>query len=124
MHQPRLADSGTRSYRIEVEIPNSDYRLISGMSAVLAIPTGEAAGHYLSPSLLTLHDDGRLGVMAVDAEDRAQFLPVEIIRSEVDGIWVSGLPDQVRLVTFGQGFIASGERVVPVTEQQQPAGAE
>jgi multidrug efflux system membrane fusion protein len=120
----RLADSGTRSYRIEVEVPNPDYQLISGMSAVIEIPTGEAGGHYLSPSLLTLHDDGRLGVMAVDAEDRAQFLPIKIIRSEVDGIWVSGLPEQVRLVTFGQGFIASGERVIPVTEQQQPVSAE
>jgi multidrug efflux system membrane fusion protein len=112
----RIADEGTRSYRIEAELPNSDLKLVSGLSAVLEIPVGRTAGHFLSPSLLTLHDDGRLGVMAVEAGDIAVFYPVTIIRSEDRGIWVAGLPDHVRLVTFGQGFIQSGERVLPVDE--------
>lgn len=112
----RLADEGTRSYRIEVEVPNTELKLVSGLSAVLEIPTGNAAGHFLSPSLLTLHDDGRLGVMAVNESNEAIFYPLKIIRSDGDGVWVAGLPDQVRLVTFGQGFIKSGERVIPVDE--------
>lgn len=112
----RLADVGTRSYRIEVEIPNTGLKLVSGLSAVLEIPTGESAGHFLSPSLLTLHDDGRLGVMAVNESNQAIFYPLTIIRSEDGGIWVAGLPDQARLVTFGQGFIQSGEQVIPVVD--------
>lgn len=113
----RLADEGTRSYRIEVEVPNPELALVSGLSAELELPTGQASGHYLSPSLLTLHDDGRLGVMAVDETEQAKFYPVSIIRSEDGGVWVSGLPQQVRLVTFGQGFIQSGEKVIPVEEK-------
>lgn len=112
----RLADEGTRSYRIEVEVPNTELKLVSGLSAVLEIPTGEAAGHFLSPSLLTLHDDGRLGVMAVNEANIAMFYPLTIIRSQDDGVWVTGLPEQARLVTFGQGFIQSGEQVIPVDE--------
>ena len=112
----RMADEATRSYRIEVEIANTDFGLVSGLSAVLEIPTGEETGHFLPPSLLTLHDDGRLGVMAVNESDQAMFYPVSIIRSQEGGIWVSGLPEKVRLVTFGQGFIQNGEKVIPVDE--------
>ena len=119
----RLADKSTRSYRIEVEIPNSGLELVSGLSAVLEIPTGEASGHYLPPSLLTLHDDGRLGVMAVDESDKAMFFPLTLIRSQEGGVWVSGLPDKARLVTFGQGFIQSGEKVIPVDETETKSGS-
>jgi multidrug efflux system membrane fusion protein len=114
----RLAHEGTRSYRIEVEVPNTELELVSGLSAVLEIPTGESAGHFLSPSLLTLHDDGRLGVMAVNESNKAVFYPLTIIRSEDGGVWVAGLPEQVQLVTFGQGFIQSGEQVIPVDETE------
>ncbi len=112
----RLAHEATRSYRIEVEVPNTELQLVSGLSAVLEIPTSESEGHFLSPSLLTLHDDGRLGVMAVNESNQAVFYPLTIIRSEDGGVWVAGLPQQVRLVTFGQGFIRSGERVIPMDE--------
>lgn len=114
----RLADEGTRSYRIEVEVPNTKLELVSGLSAVLEIPTGESDGHFLSPSLLILHDDGRLGVMAVDESNQANFYPVSLIRSEDGGVWVSGLPAQIRLITFGQGFIQAGEQVIPVNEAE------
>ena len=119
----RLADESTRSYRIEVEIQNSGLELVSGLSAVLEIPTGESSGHYLPPSLLTLHDDGRLGVMAVDESDKAMFFPLSLIRSQEGGVWVSGLPDKARLVTFGQGFIQSGEKVIPVDEAETKIGS-
>jgi len=119
----RLADQSTRSYRIEVEVPNSGLELVSGLSAVLEIPTGESSGHYLPPSLLTLHDDGRLGVMVVDESDKAMFYPLTLIRSQEGGVWVSGLPDRARLVTFGQGFIQSGEKVIPVDEAETKIGS-
>lgn len=114
----RVADSATRSYRIEVEIDNPNLALVSGLSTVLEIPTGESEGHFLSPSLLILHDDGRLGVMAVNESDQAAFHAVELIRSEGNGVWVSGLPAQARLITFGQGFIQHGEKVIPVDESE------
>jgi len=33
------------------------------------------------------------------------------LRTEADGIWVSGLPDKVRIITQGQGFVNEGEPV-------------
>ena len=61
--------------------------------------------------------------MAVNESDQAMFYPLAIIRSEDDGVWVSGLPDEARLVTFGQGFIQSGEKVIPVDETTTESGS-
>ncbi len=114
-----LADPGTRTFRVEVEIPNPDQTLPSGISAELVIPTETVQAHKLSPALLTLDDAGRVGAMSVDEDERARFHPVEIVRAEPDGVWVTGLPQQVRLITIGQGFVTAGERVIPVDESDQ-----
>jgi len=110
----RVADTATRSFRVEVELANPAAALSSGFSAVLDFPVGEIEAHFVSPALLVLHDDGRLGVMQVTGQGQAAFRPVELVRSEKGGAWISGLPPQVRLITFGQGFISDGEAVTPV----------
>jgi multidrug efflux system membrane fusion protein len=51
------------------------------------------------------------------------FYPLTLIRSQEGGVWVSGLPDKARLVTFGQGFIQSGEKVIPVDEAETKIGS-
>jgi membrane fusion protein, multidrug efflux system len=111
-----VADQATRTFRVEVEIPNPDQTLPSGISAELILPTATVQAHKLSPALLTLDDEGRVGAMSVDEEDRVDFHPVEVVRAEPDGIWVLGLPDRVRLITIGQGFVTAGDKVLPRDE--------
>jgi multidrug efflux system membrane fusion protein len=114
----RVADSGTRSFRVEAEVPNPDGTLFSGVSAELRIAVAEETGHFLSPAVLTLDDSGRVGVKAVDEEDRVAFFPISLVRSEADGVWVSGLPERVRVITEGQGFVIAGETVEPVADRR------
>jgi len=106
-----VAEPSTRSFRVEAEVPNPDGRLPSGLSADLLISVGEVQAHGINPALLTLDDSGRLGVKALDDDDRVAFLPVELLQSREDRVWVTGLPDSVRLITEGQGLVAQGERV-------------
>jgi membrane fusion protein, multidrug efflux system len=113
-----LADPVTRTFRVEVLIPNPEQALPSGISAEIVIPTAEVMAHKLSPALLTLDDSGRVGAMAVNGDNRVEFHPVEVVRAEPDGIWVLGLPDEVRLITVGQGFVTPGEEVDP---REEPA---
>lgn len=110
----RTADADTRTFRVEVAVPNADAAIRAGLSAEVRIPLGQVSAHFLSPALLTLDDDGRLGVKAVTADDRVAFHPVELVRAEADGVWVTGLPDSARLITVGQGFARPGETVRPV----------
>ena len=107
----RTAAEATRTFRVEVAVPNPEGQVRAGVSAEVRIPVGEVNAHFVSPGLLTLNSAGDLGIKTVNAEDRAVFHAVEVVRTEPDGAWVTGLPDEVRLITVGQGFAHDGDRV-------------
>lgn len=111
------ADSETRSFRIEARIANPDGRRIAGASATLAIELPQQQAYRLSPSQLVLDDEGQLAVTAVNEEQRIEYLPVNLLSFDPDGVWVGGLPDKVEIVTLGGGFSREGDRVVTVREQ-------
>ncbi|MCC5813082.1 MAG: efflux RND transporter periplasmic adaptor subunit [Ectothiorhodospiraceae bacterium] len=114
------ADTATRTFRVEVELPNSDSPVPAGISAEVRIPVGVVSAHRVSPALLALDGGNALGVKTVDAEDQVVFHPVEVIRAEQDGVWVAGLPEHARVITLGQGFVSPGQHVA-VRQQAGPA---
>jgi multidrug efflux system membrane fusion protein len=105
------ANEQTRTFDVEIEIDNSDASLRSGMSAKAKISTGEVDAHFLSPALFSLSSDGDVGVKVVDETDKVRFYPVTILQSNTQGAWVDGLPEQVRVITRGQGFVDEGNQV-------------
>lgn len=116
-----VADESTRTFTVELEIPNGDGKLPAGVTAEMRIPAGQVMAQKVSPAILSLAADGRIGVMTVDAQKRAAFKPVEIIRSEPDGIWVTGLPASADIITVGQGYVSDGQPVEAVFGQQETA---
>jgi len=111
------ADPTTRTFRVEVELPNSDARLRDGVSADIHIPVKQVEAMKISPGILVLNDNGVVGVRIVDS-GIVHFRPVNIISDGPDGMWVSGLPSGTTVITVGQEFVAEGSRVKAV-----PAGA-
>lgn len=109
----RSAASATRTFPAEITIPNSEGDIAAGLSAQIEIPIEEVMAHFVAPSVISLDPVGRLGVKTVDDENIVHFQEIEIVRAEIDGIWVSGLPETVRLITVGQGFVSDGEPVRP-----------
>lgn len=107
------AEQGSRTFRVEVAAANPD-GLPVGVSATIRIPLGATRAYFLSPAWLALAASGEVGVKTVDADHRVVFEPVEIVRTERDGVWVTGLTDPVRLITVGQGFVRAGDTVNPV----------
>lgn len=107
------ASSETRTFLAEVEIANEDGAIPAGISAEVVIPTGEATAHFLSSSIVSLDADGALGVKTVDTDNAVAFFPVEVVRAQIDGIWVTGMPDTVDVITVGQGYVNEGETVAP-----------
>lgn len=112
-----MANQNTRTFRVELEVDNPDGAIPDGVSAELRLPLGQIAAHLISPAILTLSDEGVVGVMTVDQDDRARFVPVNIIDNLPGGIWLSGLPNEVTLITVGQEFVTDGEKVEPVDEK-------
>ena len=64
----------------------------------------------MSPSTISLDPSGNLGVKTVDEEDTVR-LTTDVVRAQVDGVWVLGLPETARIITVGQGFVRDGDRV-------------
>jgi multidrug efflux system membrane fusion protein len=114
------ADPATRTFAIEVEVPNPDRRIVEGMTASLRIPMAAVDAHRIAPSSLTLDDKGRVGVKTVGSDNKVSFVPVAIIADEADSMWVAGLPETVRIITVGQDYAAQGQVVVPVPEDVKP----
>lgn len=110
----RTADEQTRTYRIELDIPNPQHTIRAGMTTLVKLPLATVPSHFLSPSILSLDDSGTLGVKIISEESTVRFLPVTIISAEADGYHVAGLPEQVTLITVGHEFVTDGEAVIPV----------
>lgn len=105
-----VADTATRSFPIEIEIPNADGKLLAGVSATATINIGTAPAQLLPQSVLTLDDEGTLGVRAV-ADGKVVFHPVTIVKDTRDGIWVTDLPLALDIITVGQDFVQAGQSV-------------
>ena len=108
------SDPVTRTYTVEITVDNEDYSLRSGLTVSLRVMLDEVKAHDIAPSLLTLNEQGEMGVRLIDANNRVVFSAVKIIEDGPDGMWVTGLPDTAALITVGQEYVAAGTVVDPV----------
>jgi multidrug efflux system membrane fusion protein len=107
------ADTTTRTFRLEVELPNPQAKLRDGVSADIRIPVRNVTATKISSGILVLDDNGVVGVRTVTS-GIVRFKPVQIVSDGPDGMWVSGLPDDATVITVGQEFVSEGSRVKPV----------
>ena len=112
----RVGSAATRTFRLEVVVPNPDGAIPEGVTAEMVLSVGQQSAHRTTPAVLTLNDDGVVGVKAVDDDDRVTFWPVSLVSDTAEGVWLGGLPDRVRLITVGQEFVRAGQKVQPVPE--------
>ena len=110
------ADDATRTFRVEIELPNPDNKLRDGVSADIHIPVRRLQAQKISPGILVLDDHGVVGVRTV-MNSIVHFMPVRIVTDGPSGMWVSGLPDKVTVITVGQEFVTDGEHVEAVPEK-------
>lgn len=113
----RSADAATRTFRVEVTVPNPDVALRDGMSADLLVAASASRGHLVPGSALTLDDGGRLGLRLIDEDNRTFFAPVRVLRDSAEGFWVSGLPEVADVVTVGHEYVTDGIVVDAVRRQ-------
>jgi multidrug efflux system membrane fusion protein len=112
-------DAVSRTFRVELECPNPDGEILAGVTCDVEIPTGSILAHRMSPALLSLDDTGVLGVKAVDPQNRVVFYPVEMVKTDTEFVWLSGLPESFQLIVVGQGFARVGDTVKPVPEPER-----
>lgn len=112
------SDQNTRSFTVEMLVDNPDFAIRSGLTAELLVPLETYSAHKVPVALLALLDDGGIGVRIVGDGDRVEFVPIEIVSEEPSGVWVTGLPEIVTLITVGQEFVVVGEVVAVEFERE------
>lgn len=112
------ADEATRTFRVEIRVPNADGSIRDGVTAEIHLAAGEAQAHLLSPAILTLNSAGQIGVRSLDSRNKTHFRPVEILSEGPEGLWVSGLPTRAHLIVVGQEFVEDGQTVEIVRADQ------
>jgi multidrug efflux system membrane fusion protein len=112
-----VAEETTRTFTVELEIPNPGGKLPAGVTAEMRIPGGEVLAYRVAPSLLTLDAGGDLGLKTVNAARQVEFHRVAIAQSDSNGVWVTGLPDTANIIVVGQGYVSAGQAVEAVGEQ-------
>lgn len=110
------AGQETRTFEVELEVANKKNRILQGLTTELRLPVGKKDAHLLSPAMLTLADNGVVGVKIVNSTDRVEFVPVTILGDTQQGMWIGGLPPTVTLITVGQEFVQTGARVIPIKQ--------
>lgn len=115
----REATPATRTFRIEVEIPNPDGRVSAGMTAEITLRAAPVAAVVLPRSVVTLSAAGDLGIRAVDDEDKVVFYPIDLVDDTEAGLVLGGIPDGARVIVAGQELISEGDTVNPVEADEE-----
>ncbi|MEM9967123.1 MAG: efflux RND transporter periplasmic adaptor subunit [Pseudomonadota bacterium] len=113
----RSADPQTRTFRVEIEVPNADLSIRDGQTAEIAIASAGVKAHLIPQSAMTLDDEGTLGVRLIDTDAVVSFAPISVMRDTKDGIWVTGLPEEADIITVGQEFVTAGVKVAPTWQE-------
>lgn len=108
------ADPITRTYALEVAVPNPNHLRLIGSSVTMHVSLGFVPAHFISSAFLSLSTDGALGIKTLEAENKVAFYPIEIVLAESNGVWVSGVPEKATLITVGHGFADVGQQVDPI----------
>lgn len=107
----KSASTSTRTFKVESQVKNDSGQIRDGITSEMTIKIEKILAHQISPSILILNDAGKLGVRSVE-NNIVIFYEVLILEDSASGLWVSGIPENLDLITQGQGFVEDGQKVL------------
>lgn len=112
----RVSSTSTNTFPIEIELPNPQQRIPAGISSEVRLNLQDQLAIKVTPAMLALDEAGNLGVKTL-VDDRVKFVPINLVKAEQDGVWLTGLGDKVDIITTGQGFVRDGDQVIAIEQQ-------
>jgi membrane fusion protein, multidrug efflux system len=116
LHVAHQASEQTRTFVIEVALPNPARTIPSGMTAEVRLLVAAQPAVVVPRSVITLSDAGVIGLRVVGADDLAQFVPITLLDDTEAGLVVTGVPQAVRIITAGQDLVRDGDKVIVVEQ--------
>ena len=106
-----IAEKDTRTFRIEIKVSNDNLEIKDGLTASIVIQGEKVEAHKISPSILSLKDDGNVGIKIVNNKNIVEFFPIEVVSDTNEGMWISGIPKKSNIIIVGQEYAPVGEEV-------------
>ena len=122
-HVARQATEKTRTFVIDVALPNTDGKIPAGMTAEVRLFAPPRPAVTVPRSILTMSEEGKIGLRVVGQDNIARFAAVEIIEDGENGLVVAGIPEGLRVIVAGQDLIRDGDTVNVVELAGAPAAA-
>ena len=51
-------------------------------------------------------------IRIIEKDNLAKFVEIIILEDSEEGLWVTGIPEQVEIIIQGQGFVEDGQEVI------------
>jgi membrane fusion protein (multidrug efflux system) len=120
-----VLDPATRTAAMEVEIPNSDYKLKPGMYARINLTVEERKNALVVPKTAVVDFENKRGVWKPNQEKRATFAPVTLgIEGPEQVEILTGLQEGDRFVNAGAGAVRNNDQLVVAGEVSDgPSGS-
>ena len=115
------ADPATRTFDVELEIPNEDGKLRDGVTADFTVFAKKREAYRIPRSALVLNSKNEIGVRTLSPDNNVQFERLTLLGEDNLGVWVTGMIGEKRVITRGQGFVSAGQKV-DVADQETTAG--
>lgn len=105
-----MSNPETNTFKVEVSLENPDLSILAGLTTEIEIPLLKVNAIKISPALFSLDEEGVIGIKWVK-DNIVQFNPINIVKSEADGVWISALEPEIQIITVGQAFVKKGDEV-------------
>lgn len=107
----RDATSQTRTFPVEIAIPNADGAIPAGMTAEITVRAKPVNAVMLPRSVVTLSENGDLGIRAVDGASKVVFYPIDLVDDTQNGLVLGGIPATAQIIIAGQDLVKEGDEV-------------
>src|SRR5690606_8864257 len=98
-------------YPVEIEVPNPDMQIPVGMTAEIMLKAPAVKAVRLPRSVVTLNEEGDLGVRTLDRNERVGFVPIDLIDDTPSGLILGGIDQDARVIVAGQDLVTTGDVV-------------
>ncbi|MGI6856465.1 efflux RND transporter periplasmic adaptor subunit [Mesorhizobium sp. 1B3] len=105
------ASAATRTFRVEVAIPNPERAIPAGMTAEIILRSQPVEAVALPRSVVTLSVSGDLGIRAVGPDNKVAFYPIDLVDDTPRGLVLGGIPADARIIVAGQDLVTEGDVV-------------
>lgn len=101
----------TRTYPVEIQVSNPDRQIPVGMTAEIMLKAPAVKAVKLPRSVVTLNEEGDLGVRTLDRNERVGFVAIDLIDDTPSGLILGGIDEDARVIVAGQDLVTTGDVV-------------